>query len=235
VGQFDAHQDRAGLKATFSALKSVTVADAVPIPLASVGAMKDLVQAVRRAEDRISGLVAKGCCSCSVLVARFFFERSGAHAALAPAIALGVARGERAAAGSFPIKLPALSNVQCAQLEMKLMWQGDDVSLGVWSRVAGASVTYVVELQAVSPALLLLMRGVHVRTGGRRAKGSGLCSIKGSRAAAVDALVDGLLCVISIHACEVDAGPEYSPMSLDVQALHLDEFRGVGHGSPQAQ
>lgn len=216
--QSDASMSVIDLKEMVATLKTVAVVGVPSVSLVSPSGVRDVVRAVGRADLRMSSHVAEGG-SGKVALARFFFKPEAVRAMLVPRACAG--GSECGVVGSTPCTFPACSHAGDVEINVKLMLRSNAVFLSATTDAHEAS--FVVDVQAVSPALLLQMRGARIQAGSHRSRGCGLMSIRGSVATAVDVLASGLLCVISIRSAPADV--EDSRLSNAVHALHLDALR----------
>jgi hypothetical protein len=81
------------------------------------------------------------------------------------------------------------------------------------------------DVQAISPDVVLRAQDVKAKADGQWTKGVGLCTITGSRASAAEALAEGLLCVLCVRDGSLaQVSPTVHPLGT-IQALNVDACR----------
>jgi len=217
--------------------RSTAVSRMDQVPLPSLAAATKLSKLLANANKAAAMHVARGGGSAQVFIARLMFKRETIAAVFeegasedttgqAPALCLGAT-----------VVVPGGPKQQRAAKRLHFAWRGGSLLVSARSDGArtvdidlpeehlylgavegdgtGAAVT--VDVTSCSTALTLSYRGVAVPTDARwQAASNGICAHTRGRAAAVEALAQGVLCVI----CLRDGMPE--AVSNLAKTLHLD-------------
>jgi hypothetical protein len=221
---------RRDFKVALASMQRASIAGPGRVPIASLAEALSLASAISSAERKAADHVAETGHGATVAVARFQFSREAASLAVGRLSGCGDAdAGANVDATAIKATVVQLDSDGIHQdWEISLVWQA-----GATLRLSANTVNgtpcgtgaVVVDVQAASSDFVLQARNVRLKAGGPWTKSSqGICAPRGSRAAAVDALVHGLACVLCVRAAD-PVEKSLRPDNLRIRALHIDERR----------
>jgi hypothetical protein len=228
------------IKAIFPVLQKSSIIDECPLPLACLRDASELANTLQKFESNASRHLCNGGSFAKVLVGRFRFDATDGFNFF------GLNRAQLLLANSRPdivFSRPATTSIKLdyeagvhnhVMLAITMASEKSKMLVSAKLEAASSTVTrkisqrhpkILIDIRAISSAILLQMRDIKVKPDGSQYEsGSGLYSEKTGRGIVKEALAAGVLCVLLVRD-EVKVCSDEGNLGVTVNALNLDRVR----------